>query len=147
MTEKRQALKKEFAKMNINELKNKLNEEQKHARGTYQKAIYQYAFELVDNIADDYTTTAEELEHLETITNLKERALNGATSWSQYSWGGSSLCYDCDILTRLFCPSLVKKYQYKNTIRGCHLLDYQALALSRAFSKINFIIKISKAEA
>ena len=57
------SIKKEFTNMNINELKNKLNEEQKHARGTYQKAIYQYAFELVDNIADNYTTTAEELEH------------------------------------------------------------------------------------
>lgn len=132
--------------MNVKELKNKLEEEQKHARGAYQKAIYKYAFELVDNIADDYTTTAEELEHLESITNLKERALNGATSWSQYSWGGSSLCYDYDILTRLFCPSIVKKYQYTDTIRGRHLLDYQASALARAFSKINFIIKMSKAE-
>lgn len=133
--------------MNIEELKNKLEEEQKHARGAYQKAIYQYAFELVDNIAEDYTTTAEELEHLENITNLKERALNGASDWNQYSWGGSSLCYNYDILTRLFCPSLVKKYQYTDTIRGRHLLDYQASALARAFSKINFIIKISKAEA
>lgn len=132
--------------MNVKELKNKLNEEQKHARGTYQKALYQYAFELVDNIADDYTTTAEELEHLESITNLKERALNGATSWNQYSWGGSSLCYNYDILTRLFCPSLVKKYQYTDTIRGRHLLDYQASALARAFCKINFLIKTSKAE-
>ena len=133
--------------MNIEELKNKLKKEQKHARGAYQTAIYQYAFELVDNIADDYTTTAEELEHLENITNLKERALNGAESWNQYSWGGSSLCYDYDILTRLFCPSIVKKYQYTDTIRGYHLLDYQASALSRAFCKINFIIKMSKAEA
>lgn len=133
--------------MNIQELKNKLEEEQKHARGAFQKAVYQYAFELVDNIADNYITTADELEHLENITNLKERALNGAENWNQYSWGGSSLCYDYDILTRLFCPSLVKKYQYTDTIRGRHLLDYQASALARAFSKINFIIKMSKAEA
>lgn len=133
--------------MNINELKNKLNEEQKHARGTYQKAIYQYAFELVDNIADDYITTAEELEHLERITNLKERALNGASDWNQYSWGGCSLCNNYDILSRLFCPSIVKKYENANSVNGRHLLDYQAAALSKAFSKINFIIKISKAEA
>ena len=134
--------------MNITELKNKLNEEQKHARGTYQKAIYQYAFELVDNIADNYTTTAEELEHLENIniTNLKEKALNGASDWSQYSWGGSSLCYNYDILCCLFCPSIVKKYQYTDTIRGRHLLDYQADALAKAFSKIRFIIKISGAK-
>ena len=132
--------------MNITELKNKLDEEQKHARGTYQKAIYQYAFELVNNITDNYTTTAEELEHLESITNLQERALNGATSWNQYSWGGCSLCYNYDILCRLFCPSIVKKYQYTDTIRGRHLLDYQADALAKAFSKIRFIIKISGAK-
>lgn len=94
--------------MNIKELKDKLNEEEKKARGTYQKAICKYAFELVDNIADAYITTAEELEHLEKITNLKERALNGAENWSQYSWGGCSLCYNYDILKRLFCPSIVK---------------------------------------
>ena len=132
--------------MNIEELKNKLNEEQKKARGAYNKAIYKYAFELVDNIADNYISTAEELEHLENITNLRERALNGAENWSQYSWGGGSLCYNCDILTRLFCPSLVKKYQCADTIKGLHLLDYQASALSRAYCKIDFIIKMSKAK-
>lgn len=133
--------------MNIEELKNKLNEEQKKARGAYNKAIYQYIFELVDNIADNYITTADELEHLENITNLKERALNGAENWTQYSWGGCSLCYNYDILKRLFCKSIVEKYKNADTVRGRHLLDYQASALSRAFCKINFIIKMSKAEA
>ena len=132
--------------MNITELKNKLGEEQKHARGAYQKAICQYAFELCDNIADNYISTAEELEHLESITNLKERALNGASDWEQYSWGGCSLCYNYDILSRLFCKSIVKKYENADSVRGRHLLDYQAAALSRAFSKINFLIKTSNAE-
>ena len=133
--------------MNIKELKNKLEEEEKKARGTYQKALYKYAFELVDNIADNYRTTADELEHLENITNLKERALNGAENWTQYSWGGCSLCYNYDILKRLFCKSIVKKYENADSVRGHHLLDWQAAALSRAFGKINFIIKLSKAEA
>ena len=131
--------------MNIKELKNKLNEEQKHARGTYQKGIYNYAFELVDNIADNYISTAEELEHLEKITNLKERALNGAKTWSQYSWGGCSLCYNYDILSRLFCKSIVKKYENADSVKGRHLLKWQELALSKAFSKINFIIKTNRA--
>lgn len=130
--------------MNIAELKNKLEEEQKHAKGIYQKAICQYAFELVDNIADNYITTADELEHLENITNLKERALNGASDWRQYSWGGCSLCYNYDILRRLFCKSIAKKYENADSVRGRHLLDWQASALSKAFSKINFIIKMSK---
>lgn len=132
--------------MKINELKNKLETEQEKARGTYQKAIYQYAFELVDNIADNYITTAEELEHLESIANLKERALNGATNWKQYSWGGCSLCYNYEILRRLFCLSIVKKYENADVVRGRHLLDYQADALAEAFGKIRFIIKISGAK-
>lgn len=133
--------------MNIKELKNELEQQQKHARGTYQKAIYQYAFELIDNIADDYTTTADELAHLESITNLKERALNGASDWNQYSWGGCSLCYNYDILSRLFCPSIAKKYENADSVGGRHLLDYQANALAKAFAKIKSIIKMSKAEA
>lgn len=133
--------------MNIEELKNKLNEEQKHTRGTYQKALYSYALELCDNIADNYITTAEELEHLESITNLKERALNGAENWNQYSWGGCSLCYNYDILSRLFCKSIVKKYENADSVRGRHLLDWQASALAKAFGKINFLIKMNKAEA
>lgn len=133
--------------MNIKELKNKLEEEQKHTRGTYQKALYSYALDLCDNIADNYITTAEELEHLENITNLKERALNGASDWNQYSWGGCSLCYNYDILSRLFCKSIAKKYENADTVRGRHLLDWQAFALSKAFCKIHFLIKRSKAEA
>lgn len=133
--------------MNIKELKNELEKQQKQARGTYQKAIFEYAFELCDNIADNYISTAEDLEHLESIPNLKERALNGASDWSQYSWGGCSLCYNYDILTRLFCKSIVKKYENADSIRGRHLLDYQANALAKAFAKIKFLIKISKAEA
>lgn len=133
--------------MNIEGLKNKLNEEEKKARGTYNKAIYQYAFELVDNIADNYRTTAEELKHLENITNLKEKSLNGASDWEQYSWGGCSLCYNYDILHRLFCKSIVEKYENADSVRGRHLLDWQACALSKAFSKINFLIKMNKAEA
>lgn len=130
--------KKGVLRMNIKELETKLEEEQKRARG---------AFEICENIADNYTTTAEELEHLENIANLKERALNGAENWTKYSWGGSSLCYDYDVLSRLFCPSIVKKYENADTVRGRHLLDHQASALSKAFCKIKFLIKISNAEA
>ena len=134
--------------MNIEKLKSILKEEYENTKGTYKKAIILYALELVDNIGDHYATTQEQRDNLEKIEkqDLKALALNGADSWSQYSWGGCSLCYNYDILSRLFCPSIVKKYKNADTVRGRHLLDYQATALSRAFSKINFIIKISKAE-
>lgn len=129
--------------MKITELKRVLEEEENHARGRYQKALYEYAWELVNNIVNHHKTTAEELEHIENITDLKERALNGAEDWKQYS-NGSSLVFNYDILNRLFCPSFVKRHENADTVRGVHLLDLQAIALSKAFNKISRIVKINK---
>ena len=129
--------------MNIKELKNKLEKEYENTKGTYKRAVVLYALELVDNIGDHYTTTQEQRDNLEKIDtqDLKALALNGADSWSQYSWGGCSLCYNYDILARLFCPSIVKKYENADTVQGVHLLDRQANALARAFSHILYTIK------
>ena len=129
--------------MNIEKLKSILEEEYENTKGTYKKAVILYALELVDNICDHYTTTQEQRDNLEKIEKqeLKALALNGADSWSQYSWGGCSLCYNHDILERLFCPSIVKKYENADTVQGVHLLDRQANALARAFSHILYIIK------
>lgn len=129
--------------MTIEKLKSILEEEYESTKGTYKKAVILYALELVDNIGDNYTTTQEQRDNLEKIEKqeLKALALNGADSWSQYSWGGCSLCYNYDILERLFCPSIVKKYENADTVQGVHLLDRQANALARAFNRILDIIK------
>ena len=129
--------------MTIEKLKSILEEEYESTKGTYKKAVILYALELVDNIGDNYTTTQEQRDNLENIEkqDLKSLALNGADSWSQYSWGGCSLCYNYDILERLFCPSIVKKYENADTVQGVHLLDRQANALARAFNHILYIIK------
>ena len=129
--------------MNIEKLKSILEEEYENTQGTYKRAVILYALELVDNIGDPYTTTQEQRDNLENIEkqDLKSLALNGADSWSQYSWGGCSLCYNYDILERLFCPSIVKKYENADTVQGVHLLDRQANALARAFNHILYIIK------
>ena len=129
--------------MTIEKLKSILEEEYESTKGTYKKAIILYALELVDNIGDNYTTTQEQRDNLEKIEKqeLKALALNGAHSWSQYSWGGCSLCYNCDILERLFCPSIVKKYENADTVQGVHLLYRQANALAQAFNHILYIIK------
>lgn len=129
--------------MNIEKLKSILEKEHENTKGTYKKAIILYALELVDNICDHYATTQEQRDNLEKIEkqDLKALALNGADSWSQYSWGGCSLCYNYDILERLFCPSIVKKYENADTVQGVHLLDRQANALAKAFCHILYIIK------
>lgn len=70
--------------------------------------------------------------------------LNGADSWSQYSWGGSALIYDGDIAERLCSPS-----EYKRSREGERRpnsqeewLDVQARAL---FQAANMIIRLARA--
>ena len=129
--------------MNIETLKRTLTEKEEKARGTYSKALYSYALELVENMADHHATTQEQRDNLQNIDRetLKRLALNGADSWEQYSWGGCSLCYNYDILARLFCPSIVKRYENADSVRGVHLLDYQKHALAKAFTILYDTIK------
>lgn len=55
---------------------------------------------------------AEELREFLTENNLaatKENLLNGASTWGDYSYGGSALIYDYDIAERLCSPSELKR--------------------------------------
>ena len=129
--------------MNITTLKNILEEEHEKTKGTYKKAIILYALELVDNINDNHTTTQEQKDNIEKVWGytLRELALSGAENFEQYSWGGCSLCYNYDILNRLFCPSIVKRYENSDRVNGIHLLDLQANALAKALVHIKYIIQ------
>ena len=95
--------------------------ENEKARSTWRKGVLTYAYELI-----------EELEAGQTIT--KESLLNGAESWKQYSWGGCSLIYDCDICERLATPSEQKKTKNgeKKPNANEEWLDTQARALYQA---------------
>lgn len=129
--------------MNINELKNKLNNEYTSVRGVYNKAVIGYALELVENIENHRDAITENLENINKY-DLQKMALNGAQNWAQYSWGGCSLCYNYDILENLFCPSIVKKYENADHVRGVHLLDIQARAIGKGFTHLYHIIKNNK---
>lgn len=110
--------------------------ESKPARSAWEKGVKEYATELLDslqeNIAGGYIKMPE--SHAE----LKEALLNGASDWSQYSWGGSSLIYDCQIAERLCSPSELKKTRNGERRPNCReeWLDTQARALSQAFRMI-----------
>ena len=88
---------------------------------------------------------AEELREFLKENNLPatyENLLNGASDWSQYSWGGSSLIYDYDIAKRLATPSEIKKCTRKdgsfrqNANAREQWLDVQARALYQASRKV-----------
>lgn len=102
-------------------------------KSAWDKGVTEYALELLKELEGEEIT--------------KEKLLNGASDWSEYSFGGCSLIYDCDIAERLCCSSVLKKK------RGGELqpnsretwLDVQAKALFEACNRIMKIVRrISK---
>lgn len=98
-------------------------------RSAWNKGVQAYALELLD---DDYI----KLEKVTTGKDgLKTLLLNGAKNWHDYSYGGCSLIYDCDIAERLSSPSELKRCNGGNwqPSRNETWLDCQSRALGQAF--------------
>lgn len=110
-------------------------------KSAWERGVNEYAYEIVESIAD----YVEDV----TVDNVEEVLLNGASDWSQYSYGGCSLIYDGDIAERLCTLSELKKVTRKNgsardKANSCETwLDCQARALYQACNKIKGIIKDS----
>lgn len=109
----------------------KKNLEERKDRSAWNKGVTVYALELLDEVE-------ESGKEPETGAELKALALNGASDWNQYSWGGSSLIYDKDIAQRLCTPSELKKTRdgEKRPNSYEEWLDVQARALKQAFSRL-----------
>lgn len=113
----------------------KKNLENRKDRSAWNKGVTVYALELLDEVAEQIDYTGKEPE---TQAEVKKLALNGAEDWSQYSWGGSSLIYDCDIAERLCTPSELKKTRggERRPNGREEWLDTQARALQQAWSRL-----------
>lgn len=102
------------------------------ARSAWDKGVKAYADDLLD-LFEEWDEYAEP-NGFERPTFDKKTLLNGADDWKQYSWGGYSLVYDCDIAERLCTPSELKRT--KNGERRPNSreewLDVQARALHQA---------------
>ena len=102
--------------------------EARKTRSAWDKGVKQYAMELVDNLEtlDD--------DDLESVQMVKKALLNGASDWSEYSWGGCALIYDGDIAERLCSPSELKKTHNgeRKPNASEEWLDTQARALYQA---------------
>lgn len=111
--------------MKKQELVSRLKEDEEHfKRSAWKRGVFNYAVDLVDALPEgEYTRD-----------NIMKALLNGADSWSDYSYGGSALIYDSDIAEALCTPSRLR--QKKGGDLQPHLnvtwLDLQARALSQA---------------
>lgn len=103
-------------------------------RSAWGRGVQAYAVDLVENLQEraayeDRTPAPEE---------VREWLLNGARSWSEYSWGGSALIYNGDIAERLCSPSELKKTRNGDRLPNSReeWLDVQARALHQAANRV-----------
>lgn len=92
------------------------------ARSAWMRGVIAYALDLIDSAEDAG------------IGLSKAEMLNGAQSWSEYSYGGSALIYDSEIAARLCSPSELKRNRNGERAPNAResWLDVQARALSQA---------------
>mgnify|MGYP004456716603 CR=1 FL=1 len=103
-------------------------------RSAWGRGVQAYAIDLVDNLQE----RAEHEDRNPAPEEVRGWLLNGASSWSEYSWGGSALIYDGDIAALLCCPSDLKRT--RNGERRPNgreeWLDVQARALHQAAKRV-----------
>lgn len=108
----------------IKELKTAIDNDP--ARSAWDKAVKLYAYELIEEKEDDtefYGSPAD-----------RKDLLNGASSWHEYSWGGSALIYNYEIAERVCSPSEYKRRKEGELPPNSseEWLDVQARALHQA---------------
>lgn len=107
-------------------------------KSAWNNGLKQYMHDFIDY--DDILF--DKLVKSKSFYDFKQVLLNGADNWTHHSWSGCSLCYNYDILERLFPANMVKRYQNCSMVNGMHLLDIQAKALNQACKKLYNIMFI-----
>lgn len=120
--------------------------EAREDRSAWNKGINQYCLEFLDTISEAIN---EEWLNLDTLTDkasFEKWLQNGADSWEQFSWGGSSLIYNSDIAARLCTPSELKTTRNgaRKPNRLENWLDVQARALLQACERLYKMLKLTK---
>ena len=112
------------------------------ARSSWDKGVKLYAYELAEQLEENELNKLIEnitkLSFNQFRNELKKLLLNGANDWKNYSWGGCSLIYDCDIAVRL-CnhTELVRTDNgMKAPNKNEEWLDVQARALFQAYELV-----------
>jgi len=104
--------------------------ESRKTRSAWSRGVNNYAIDLVDGLDDCANLT-------------KEKLLNGASNWTEYSFGGCAFIYDADIAEALCTPSELKAKRGGDLQPNSNetWLDVQARAL---FQASILILKIAK---
>ena len=106
-------------------------------RSAWDKGVSVYSYELLEQLQEAAEGGYFKAEQIISGNAIREAMLNGASDWSQYSWGGSALIYDGDIAERLCNPSELKKTRNGERRPNSReeWLDVQARALFQAANR------------
>ena len=109
-----------------------------NTRSAWKRGVNAYALELLEELEEAIAGGYFDAEDLDAPKMLDRQLLNGASDWTQYSWGGCSLIYNGDIAERLCTPSELKKTrggEWRPNSRE-EWLDVQARALYQAARRV-----------
>lgn len=127
--------------MTINEIISAVQEIK--TRSAWAKGVKMYALDLLAELEEAIESGYFEESDLESPKLLDRQLLNGASDWSEYSWGGCSLIYNQHIAERLCTPSELKKTRngQRRPNANEEWLDTQARALYQASHLIKSVIR------
>lgn len=117
----------------------------KKTSSAWGRGVKKYAIDLIDDLASR-DNILNKLSANEKI--YSNDFLNGAEDWTEYSYGGSALIYDCEIAERLCNPSELKKTKggERNPNSRETWLDIQARALYQAANMTAYALNKVNAE-
>lgn len=108
--------------------------ENSRPRSAWGRGVKAYAVDLLGDLAEAVAGGWVEPWELSRRDRIERALLNGAGSWSAYSWGGCSLIYDKDIARTLCTASELKRTKdgERRPNPSEEWLDTQARALTQA---------------
>lgn len=109
--------------------------ESKNYRSAWDKGVTAYALELLDSLAESIDCGYFDPADLWSLDSVRDALLNGASDWTEYSYGGCALIYNGDIAERLCSPSELAKVRggQRNPNSRENWIDVQARALWQAY--------------
>ena len=117
-------------------------------RSAWSKGVQSYAFHILAQFED--WRRFNESEGLECPELDEKTALNGASDWSAWAYGGCGLVYDYVIAERLCTPSEIRRLQYKTGAMRypapcTNWLDVEARAARQAWRMIAKVVRVVEA--
>lgn len=147
--------------MLLQELKTILEQNQNKARSAWDKGVWGYAVEMVENIESDsimrQEPDASNHDVSDFLNHVEGRGLSMTEYWDRddwskvrrlsgsVSWGGNFEIFDDGVVERLCTPSEIRRYnagRMQNGPRsGERWLDVQARAVNSAVVRIHNILR------